>query len=130
MVENARKSKETLGKGSSVCAIFTDLSKKFDKLNYDLLISKLEACGFTAQSIVNCHFSLRKETFSGLPKGSTLGPFLFNIYSIDISFFLDEEFLSSYEDIYCSKRTTSLTHLLLRKILHIYKNGSRIILWS
>ena len=35
--------KETLHKGKSVGAVFMDLSKTFDTLNYDLLIAKLEA---------------------------------------------------------------------------------------
>ena len=39
--------KETLLKGKSVGAVFMDLSKTFDTLNYDLLIAKLEAYGLS-----------------------------------------------------------------------------------
>ena len=43
--------KETLEKGKSVGAIFMGLSKAFDTLNYDFLIAKLEAYGFSENSL-------------------------------------------------------------------------------
>ena len=43
--------KEALDKGKSVGAIFMDQSKAFDTLNYDLLIAKLEAYGFSESSL-------------------------------------------------------------------------------
>ena len=43
--------KETLDKDNLISAIFMDLSKAFDTLNYDLLIAKLEAYGFSAKSL-------------------------------------------------------------------------------
>ena len=43
--------KEGLGKSSSLITIFTGLSKTFDNLNYDLLISKLEAYDFSGEPL-------------------------------------------------------------------------------
>ena len=107
------KFKEVLGKGNSVSVIFMDLSKAFDTLNHDLLISKLDAYGFFAKTLsyihsylnkrlqktnVNCDCSLLKEIFSGVSEGSILNPLSFNIYINDIFLFVDEAFLSNNAD--------------------------------
>ena len=81
--------KETLEKRKSVGAIFMDLSKAFDTLNHDLSIAKLEACGFSENSLnyiqsylhnrlqrthMNNNFSLWNNIFSAVPQGSILAP--------------------------------------------------------
>ena len=98
---------ESLDKGDSGGAIFIDLSKAFDTLNHVLLIAKLEAYGFSENSLnyiqsylrtrlqrtnVNLNFSLWKDIFAGVPQGSILGPLMFNIYINDIFLFLDNMF--------------------------------------
>ena len=82
---------------------------------------------------VNCHSSLWKKLFSGVTQGSILGPLLVYILINDISFFVDEAFLSNYADetaLYSVKKATPLTNLFLRKTLYIYRNGSMMIIGS
>ena len=80
-----------------------DLSKAFDTLNYDLLIAKLHAYGFSEESLelmksyltncwqrtkVNLSFSNWTELLQGVRQGSVLGPLLVNIYILMIFFML------------------------------------------
>ena len=87
--------KEALDKGNSVIAIFMDLSKAFDILNHDLLLTKLEAYGLFAISFsyihsyltkrlqktnVSSNFDLWKEIFSRVPQRSILITFIQYMY--------------------------------------------------
>ena len=98
--------KEAPDKGKPVGAIFLDLSKAFDTLNHDLLTAKLEAYGFSENSLNYLrsrlqrtnNFSLWKYIFSGVSQGSTLVPLMFNIYINDIFVFPDSVCLINYAD--------------------------------
>ena len=91
-------------------ALLTDLSKAFDCLTHDLLIAKLDACGFKNDALlvfnylnnrkqrvkINSSFS-SFQNISGVPQGSLLGPLLFNIFLTDIFLFCPTE-IASYAD--------------------------------
>ena len=107
------KWKKVLDNGGPFGALLIDLSKDFDCIPHELIIAKLEAYGFQTDALrfVHDYLSNRKqrvklnETFSswkdieyGVPQGSILGPFLFNMYLCDLFYFLGNLDIASYAD--------------------------------
>ena len=105
--------KKELDNGKIAGALLTDLSKAFDCINHELIIAKLEAYGFDHGSLtyilsylsdrkqrtkVNTSFSSWSNIKTGVPKGSILGPLLFNIYLNDIFYFVNKSDLTNYAD--------------------------------
>ena len=83
------KWKRALDKGEFVSALFMDLSKLFDTINYDPLIAKLKAYGFPEEALklmksylknqkqkvqIN-KFSSERHVIAGVPEGSIDAPF-------------------------------------------------------
>ena len=110
MIETLRK---TCDKHGVFAAVMTDLSKAFDCISHELLITKLNDYGFDETSLkviisylknrtqttkVGASFSELLNIIYGVPQGSILGPLLFIIYICDLFIVNKDVNFSSYAD--------------------------------
>ena len=110
MIEKWRKS---LDAGGAFGALLTDLSKAFDCLPHELLITKLHAYGVDIPSLklldsyltkqrqrvkLNGTYSSGSEILFAVPQVPILGPLLFNIFLCDLIQFFPDEDIANYGD--------------------------------
>ena len=102
-----------LENGFNVDVVYLDFAKAFDKLDFNITLSKLKALGISGKIgrwihsfltgrkqsvVVNGTKSPPADVLSGVPQGSVLGPILFLILIGDINQDVAHSFISSFAD--------------------------------
>ena len=105
MITAIEKWKKSVANGGTFGALFTDLSKAFDCLSHELLITKLDAYDFDKNTLklansyhtniklrvkIGDIYSSKSEILFGISQGSILGPLLLNVFICVIFYFLKD----------------------------------------
>ena len=117
-----------------VGAILMDLSKVIDKINYTLLVAKLNAYGFSKETPklifsqlkngtqrvrTNKTFSSWRELLCGVAHGSVLGPISFNKYLNDLLLFVSKIGVCNFDN----NTTASMCHKEIELAIHWFEGN-------
>ena len=138
MIEKWRK---CINAGGAFGALLTDLSKAFERLPHELLITKLHAYGVDIPSLKLLHPYLTKQnqrvklngTYSSCSEilfrvlqGSIFEPLLFNIILCNLFQFFPDVDIANYTD----GNTTHSSNINLNKVLHdLEKISNTLFKW-
>ena len=113
VMNDVKRHTYTLEDGYNVDVIYLDFSKAFDKLDFAIVLKKMNEIGIRGNIgkwiysfltnrdqvvLVNGARSSPEPVISGVPQGSVIGPLLFLIQISDIDEHIQNSFLSSFAD--------------------------------
>ena len=130
------------------CAVFLDLSKAFDYVDHKCLFSILSSAGFGGHCLnllksflenryfrvkYGKEFSEYSKIENGVPQGSILSPFLYNLYVSKLQNFIPHRVIQYADDttILVNYRELRELNILLKELSHkinVYFNGLGLLL--